>query len=231
MKLITCIFSCLFLTGSSIFLCQSKYSDIYGKEFNQAIEFYNYNKKQFNKTAAKVKLNSEFVFSIVAPEISQYSSVFNQVELYSLKVLYTQFGKDYSDFSVGYFQMKPSFVESLENYISGNPKQFKEYKDLIFKEPQLKESRIERLERLNSTAWQLKYLAAFCAVVENRFRYKTYRSVEEKLKFYAAAYNSGYHKSNEQLTNMLKKTFFPKNANRKFNYSDISILFYKKIKK
>jgi hypothetical protein len=144
--------------------------------------------------------------------------------------MYTQFGKDYSDFSVGYFQMKPSFVESLENYISQNPKQFKDYIEFLFKDPQSKNSRIVRLERLNNILWQLKYLAAFCAIVENRFKSNTYSSIEEKLKFYAAAYNSGYHKSKEHLINMQKKTFFPKIAKQKFNYSDISVQFYNKIK-
>jgi hypothetical protein len=127
MKLFSGSIFCLFLLSSAVFHSQSKYSDVYRVEFSQAIQFYNLNKKQFEKAATKVKLKPEFVFSIVAPEISQYSSVYNEVELYSLKVMYTQFGKDYSDFSVGYFQMKPSFVESLENYISQNPKQFKDY--------------------------------------------------------------------------------------------------------
>lgn len=231
MKLITNILFHLFFSSSSLFLSQSKYPDVYKEEFNNAVRFYNSNKKQFDKTAGKVKLSSEFVFSIVAPEISQFSSVYNEVELYSLKVMYTQFGKDYSDFSVGYFQMKPSFIESLENYITLNLTHFKDYNDLLFKNPNSKNSRIARLERLNSLDWQLKYLAAFCAVVENRFKSNTYNSVEEKLKFYASAYNSGYYKSKEHIINMQKKTYFPKSAKQKYNYSDISVQFYYKINK
>jgi hypothetical protein len=230
MKLCSSCFFCFILFSSLVCFSQTKYSDLYGKEFHQAIQFYNSNKKQFEKTASKVGLKSDFIFSIVAPEISQFNSVYNEVELYSLQVMYTQFGKDYSDFSVGYFQMKPSFVESIENNIKQNPKQFKDYNDLLFKDPQSKKSRITRLERLNSLQWQLKYLAAFCAIVENRFKSNSYSSTEEKLKFYAAAYNSGYNKSKEHLTNMQKKTYFPKIAKQKFNYSEISVQFYNKIK-
>jgi hypothetical protein len=210
---------------------QLNYSDTYKEEFRETIEFYNSNKKQFSKASKNVDLNPEFIFSIVAPEISQFNTVINDVELYSLKVLYTQFGKDYSDFSVGYFQMKPSFIESLEKYIDQHPKYFKDYKHILFKNPNSKNSRIERLERLNTLDWQLKYLTLFCAVVEYRFKNSIYKNSEDKLKFFSTAYNSGFEKSKEQLTIMEFKRFFPKIGVEKYNYSDISVSFYKEIRK
>ena len=54
---------------------------------------------------------ADFIYSIVAPEITQYSFIRNTLESYTLNVLYVQYGRAYADYSIGFFQMKPSFIE------------------------------------------------------------------------------------------------------------------------
>lgn len=44
----------------------------------------------------------------------RYNALKDDIESESLKVLYVQFGKTYADFSIGVFQMKPSFAEGVE---------------------------------------------------------------------------------------------------------------------
>ena len=210
---------------------QNSYSKIYNREFQETIQFYYSHKKYFEKSAYKIKLSPPFLFSIVAPEISQYSSIYNEAELYSLKVMYSQYGKDYSNFSIGYFQMKPSFIESLEEFIMENPKELKKFNYILIEGPQSKNSRIKRLERLSSLKWQFKYLSAFCAIVQLRFKNESFESNEDKLKFYATAYNSGFNQSLYHLKKMQQKKFFPRISLNKFNYADVSYLFYQNINK
>ena len=58
--------------------------------------------------------DAAFMQAIVFPELMLYNSVKDDIESESLRVLYVQFGKAYADFSVGPFQMKPSFAEEVE---------------------------------------------------------------------------------------------------------------------
>ena len=52
--------------------------------------------------------------AVVFPEIVRYSDLEDLIQIRALKVLYVQYGRKYADFSVGHFQMKPSFIEQLE---------------------------------------------------------------------------------------------------------------------
>ena len=65
-------------------------------------------------TFVKYQLNPYFVLAIVFPELIRYSKLQDVIESNDLKVLYVQFGDTYSNFSIGRFQMKPSFCEQLE---------------------------------------------------------------------------------------------------------------------
>ena len=174
-------------------------------------------------------MSAEFLFAIVAPEITQFSYLSDKIETYSLKVFYVQNGKDYSNFSIGVFQMKPSFIEDLENYISANITLKNKYKKFLFENPNERQARVERVERLGSTEWQIEYLALFCAVVSHKFINMNFTDEEEKLRFYANAYNSGFHKTEQQIIEISKKALFPHFSRQKFKYSDIVIWFYREI--
>lgn len=52
--------------------------------------------------------------AVVFPELLRYSRVQDGVEQAALLALYVQGGKAKADFSVGMFQMKPSFAEQVE---------------------------------------------------------------------------------------------------------------------
>jgi len=54
------------------------------------------------------------VLSIVFPELIRFNAIQDKIETFALQSLYVKYGKDYANFSVGPFQVKPSFAESLE---------------------------------------------------------------------------------------------------------------------
>lgn len=75
-----------------------------------------------------IKVNSIFcsndarvVYSIVAPEIIRYVQIKDFFEVKSLEIGYVNNKvKNLSNFSIGYFQMKPQFIEQLEDYLLNN---------------------------------------------------------------------------------------------------------------
>ena len=194
-------------------------------EFLEAEKFYIENKESFDENAKKVNLSGKFLFSIVAPEISQFNTLSNAIEIYGLKVLYVQNGKSYADFSIGYFQMKPSFVEAVEDRLMNSPKLKKKYKSLTFLDGNSRVARLNRVERLETIEFQLEYLCAFCDIVNEKFHDTSFKNEKEKLAFYAAAYNSGFNHSLEYLKEIQSKQFFPRFSSTQYNYSEVSILF------
>jgi hypothetical protein len=197
----------------------------YEKEYQKAKAFFTEHKSKLEAAAQTCNLSAMFLFAIVAPELTQFSYLSNKIETYSLKVFYVQNGKAYSDFSIGVFQMKPSFIEAMENYINSDASLKSKYKKFIFKEPNERQARVERVDRLGSVEWQIEYLALFCAIVNHKFANTTFATEEEKLRFYANAYNSGFHRSEEALKTA-KGAYFPHFSRQKYRYADISVWFY-----
>jgi hypothetical protein len=69
----------------------------------------------------------------------------------------------------------------------------------------------------------------FCAAVNHKFADIYFADEEEKLRFYASAYNSGFHKTEQQIREREQKELFPHFSRQKFQYSDIAVWFYQKI--
>ena len=228
-SLINSIAAYVFFLVSIPGFTQNRYHIEYETECSFALDFYEENKLEFENKSAILDLESAFLFSIVAPEVSQYVQLSNSIETYSLKVLYVQYGKGYADFSIGHFQMKPSFIESLEKHIAADKELKNKYDHYLFKQPETKNARIKRVDRLNSLSWQINYLTAFCDVVLHKFKNIQFLSDTEKVKFFAAAYNSGFHKSDNELKKMQKLKYFPRFGIEKYNYSDITNWFFHQI--
>jgi len=211
------------------FCFAQSYSALYPKECEATKQFFTEHKQEFETAGKNADLSAEFLFAIVAPEFSQFSYLSNKLETYSLKVMYVQGGTAYSNFSIGFFQMKPSFIENLENYVSADTALKNRYQQFLFENPDKRESRVERIDRLGSLEWQMKYLTLFCALVNKRFGNISFNSEEEKLRFYASAYNSGFHKTEQKIRDTEQKALFPHFSRKKFKYSDIAVWFYREI--
>jgi len=206
-----------------------EYCKEYEKDCQNAKVFFAEHKNKLEYAAKTCSLSAEFLFAIVAPEITQFSYLRNKIETYSLKVFYVQGGKDYSDFSIGVFQMKPSFIENLENFINTDKDLKNKHKKFLFENPNERQSRVERVERLGSTDWQIEYLALLCTVVNRKFADINFANEEEKLRFYASAYNSGFHKAEQKIKETEQKALFPHFSRQKFKYSDIAVWFYREV--
>lgn len=205
------------------------YSELYPKECQAAKQFFVEHKTEFEQAGKSVGVSAEFLFAIVAPEVSQFVYLRNKLETYSLKVMYVQGGKAYSDFSIGYFQMKPSFIEQMEEFLAADSVFIAKFSECLFLEPNSRQARVVRVDRLNTVEWQIKYLTLFCALVNKRFGTVSFADEDEKLCFYCSAYNAGFYKTENEIKKIGEKSFFPHFSRHKFRYSNVAFCFYKRV--
>ncbi|MEP7258078.1 MAG: hypothetical protein ABI687_06815 [Flavitalea sp.] len=191
------------------------YKKIFGSDYTWAVSWLQKNDSLISAVAASFHVPPKELKSIVFPELIRYNKVFDAIQIESLKYLYVTEGKTYANFSVGYFQMKPSFAESVEREQS----RLFEYTTGRIDE----EGRRERVQRLVNTREQLIYLSAFYKICEKKFADIKFTSADEKLKLFATCYNAGFHRSYESLLAMQHKKQF-----LNYNYSDISLYYFNK---
>lgn len=137
--------------------------------------------------------------SVVWPEVERYSGMQDIVETTANYGTYVLTGRG-PDFSIGLFQMKPSFVENLEKawMRSGLAREY----ELWFDTADNATARRVRISRMRKEEWQVIYLGVFM-----RLLYSSYGSynkngertqdgletlpVEEQVRLAATAYNRG----------------------------------------
>lgn len=198
------------------------------KEASEAVSFINENKSSIQQSLKSLSSEEQLMaMSIVAPEISQFSSFQNFLELRTLFVMYLNTGQ--SDFSVGYFQMKPSFIELMEKKVKFSSILLKKYKDIIPK-GSTRNKRKFRLERLGSLQGQLRYLELFIDIVKIITSSMNFTNSENKLKYWATLYNSGLDLKESDVVRLQSLNLFPR-YDKKYNYSSITTEFYHELKK
>lgn len=231
----------LTLSAQDVPTIRYDYRTIFGEKYTDA-EIFVKNNDWFIPMISSAGVDSVFAISMVFPELIRYSAIRDQVEIQSLKVLYVQFGENYSDFSVGPFQMKPSFAENIEKdfELLSSHNDLNDFKDLYhIKTADFKtrpgedpvEARKARIHRLTDRDWQVKYLLMFIKIMEKTAPPEYLKDLPDKLKYFATAYNCGYWKNPETiLSEMTKKRFHTSlfETPDKYNYSDISWYFYQK---
>lgn len=201
--------------------------NFYPKECEEAISFIQSNRPEIASTMSHLSKDEQLMaISIVAPEITQFSTVYDFLELRTLYILYRNTGK--SNFSVGYFQMKPSFIEDMESYIRKNNILKKRYNSLLPSGKE-KEKREFRLNNLSSLKGQLRYLELFIDIAKLKTESIKFPDTKSRLKYWATLYNSGLNINYDTNIKFQKKKFFPRDS-KLFNFSDVSVEFYDKLK-
>lgn len=210
---------------TSSFNLQNKGIEHYRKEINRAFSLLKKQKKKIDLELSKSEKAQ--ILSIAFPEILRYDSYSDYLETSSNQILYVNEGKKASDFSTGYFQMKPSFIEDLEIYVAST-ENLKQYNWIVIQKKNETEARKERINRLGKFQWQLKYLKVFWYASEYRYQNIDFKTKQDKIRFFATAYNYGFTKSEKEITKYQSaKKFAPRekpNA-EKLAFSDFSIDF------
>ena len=208
------------------------YKQAFGSDYNWAVNWLQHNKAVIQKNTDQFNIPAKELKAIIFPELIRYNTVFDAIEISSLKYLYVIEGKDYADFSVGYFQMKPSFAEMVEQDLAGLKDTFFISRSKInglYKLADNEPNRKARIARITSLEMQLQYLCAFYKICEQRFADKKFSSTAEKVRFFSTSYNAGYHRTYESLQSFQKKKYYHTGkmfTSQRYNYADISSYYF-----
>jgi hypothetical protein len=199
-----------------VFPQQLTYKEVFGIHYQLAEDFIASNRWMAD-TLRSNGLDPCTGLAIVFPELIRYSSIRDNIETAALKSLYIQYGKSYADFSIGHFQMKPSFAEDIEKeYIKlrGLPVNSYDTTDCV-------SSRKERINRLNSAEGQVRYLCMFMKLMTRSLNQLASFGKKEEVRLMAAAYNYGFRADIKTLKEISQKQFFYAGifaSETKFNY-------------
>jgi len=208
------------------------YREIFGEDWNKAVLFERENKAWMEPVLERNHISYPLAVAVIFPELVRYSALLDKMEITLLKALYINLGDEYANFSIGRFQMKPSFAElireqanSVLNRRSGIRFMRKsDYDDI-------KDYRKSIVSDLEDPVSEFNYLVAFMKICEKNFR--TGRMEEtDALKFIATAYNYGIDKSFAEIEKMTDKKFFNTKLFRTENYSyaDVALFWYREYK-
>jgi hypothetical protein len=176
----------------------------------------------------KNRIPYELAVAVIFPELVRYSAIRDKMETTLLKVLYTNLGEDYANFSIGPFQMKPSFAETIrESSSSLMGRRLR--KDLEGKSAYRDEKiyRSDIVTDLQDPVTQLNYLVAFIKLCELNYA-GCWSDERSKVKFIATVYNTGLDKKPEEIAAMTDKKFFNTKLfkSESYCYSDVALYWY-----
>lgn len=127
--------------------------------------------------------------AVVFPELVRFSKIQDYAETAALRVRYVGQGSRYCDFSIGHFQMKPSFVEKLERRWMQS--ELRATYEAVFDTADTRSARTERIDRMEQELWQCAYLAMYILVLYEDYPGLATLPQEKQVSYVATAYNRG----------------------------------------
>jgi len=223
-----------------IFFCFSGYlsaqnlpdfKSIFEDEYAEAETFFKENSVIINYLCENFGADRNLSCAIVFPERVRYSAIRNFAENLSLEVLYVEYGSAI-DFSVGPFQMKPSFAEKIEKIIAVNSLLSAKYTALLPVEISETEIRQKRIDRLGKLSTQLLYLFAFQEITASRFNLNELSEIE-RVRFFASAYNFRFDAQKSEIIRAESYEFFPYGSayiGEQYRYADVAEYYFRRLK-
>jgi hypothetical protein len=203
------------------------FEKIFGEKYEYALSQILSEKHIIDSISTLYGVDGKFTSSIIFPELIRFSVVRDYIEINSMEVVYVNTGR--VDFSIGPFQIKPSFAEKIEKIVAEDKTFSKYIANFQYPTENLFEIRKERISRLKNTKHQLQYVGLFQRYIYQKYPFLYRRSNEFQLKFLSTAYNSGFYSTRKEIEANMKKQYFPwgaLNNRKKYNYAEISWYYY-----
>ncbi len=204
------------------------YKKAFSDNYADALDFISENANLIFDYSSAYDTDPEIIMPVLFPEAIRYSIVSDYLETKSLELVYVYSGS--TDFSIGYFQMKPSFAENLEQSISSYPQALSKYDSLLIPDDwPPTEIRKERLERLKKLEYQVAYVNCMYDILKILHPSIFKLSKEFQIRFASTAFNHGFLSGKDEIIEYSDKAFFPmngKNNTPRYKYSEISLYFY-----
>jgi hypothetical protein len=216
------------LSGNIYGQQQLNYSELFGPDWQKAISYLNENGWWIRQSIEKYDIPYNEAVAVIFPELVRYSAIRDKMEITLLKTLYRNLGEDYADFSVGVFQVKPSFAERIRSLA---PEVMGKKAKLLFKRRSYykydHDYRAAIIIDLENPQTEINYIIAFFTICRYRFD-PDQMDEESRIKFLATAYNTGFWKSKEDIMKMEERKFFNTKLIKTENYSyaDVALFWY-----
>jgi hypothetical protein len=208
------------------------YARLFGRRYEDARDFLN-RRPEIGERIRAFGLDPNFALAIVFPELLRWSALTDLVQTGYLQTFYVLRGRSSADVSIGRFQMKPAFAETLEadfNRRLGGVEQVR-IAGGRFDLADTAENRLARVRRLAGLDGQVLYLVIFVRVMERLYPELLKAGLEERLRVYATAFNSGYRQGLSRLRRLsTARRFRPVAAasSPSYNYADIALDYYRR---
>ncbi len=198
----------------------------FGESFAEALAMSRSFSPLIEAAGKSYALPSAWMSAVVFPELIRYNRFRDLAETTVVEQAYVRFGKSVADFSIGPFQMKPSFVEGLEEEIKSHPNDLRSF-GFITRYLALDSTNIrrERVRRLKDIRWQIHYLACFTTIASKLPAISSAAPDVRRLARLAAAYNGGLKLPPGTLDRLIQQRTFPYGDKMPtgFSYSDVAV--------
>ena len=223
----------LLLVMSSATVFSANYPKVFGNDWTSAINYVKEHHDEWSREFEQFDVDPRLAVAIVFPELIRYSMWQDEIERAAVNGLYVSKGTDGANFSIGRFQMKPSFAEEIEQEWNRSSLS-KEY-GFVFNLQQNNEARRSRIRRLSNMQGQCRYLAIFIRLLQQRHPQLEQLSEKEQVCFLATAYNRSFTASFQQIKKIQHERHFHTDVIKTHStclycYADIAFVAYKMLR-
>ena len=218
----------LLMMGSTTAFSVS-YPKVFGSDWTDAERFVTEHRGEWKQEFDLFGVDSRVAEAIVFPELIRYSMWQDEIERAAVNGLYVSKGREGADFSIGRFQMKPSFAEEVEQ--AWNRSSLSKEYGFSFNLADNNEARRSRIRRLSTMQGQCRYLAIFIRLQQQRHPQLSQLTLKEQVRLLATAYNRSFSASWQSLCKMQHERHFHTDviktrSTRFYCYADIAIAFF-----
>lgn len=223
----------LLLVMSSATVFSANYPKVFGNDWTSAINYVKEHHDEWSREFEQFDVDPRLAVAIVFPELIRYSMWQDEIERAAVNGLYVSKGTDGANFSIGRFQMKPSFAEEIEQEWNRSSLS-KEY-GFVFNLQQNNEARRSRIRRLSNMQGQCRYLAIFIRLLQQRHPQLEQLSEKEQVRFLATAYNRSFTASFQQIKKIQHERHFHTDVIKTHStclycYADIAFVAYRMLR-
>jgi hypothetical protein len=208
----------------------TNYRKVFGSDWTAAERFVTEHHEEWKQEFDLFGVDGRVAEAIVFPELIRYSMWQDEIERAAVNGLYVSKGREGADFSIGRFQMKPSFAEEVEQAWNISPLA-KEY-GFSFNLADNNEARRSRIRRLSTMQGQCRYLAIFIRLQQQRHPQLSQLTLKDQVCLLSTAYNRSFTASWNNLKKMQHERHFHTDvirtrSTRYYSYADIAVAAFK----
>jgi len=219
----------LLLAMGSATVFSADYRHVFGDDWDRAAHFVHTHHEEWDATFRQFGVDGRMAEAVVFPELIRYSKWQDQIEQLAVNGLYVTRGREGANFSIGRFQMKPSFAEDVER--EWNRSTLAQEFGFSFNLQDNASARRSRIRRLSTLEGQCRYLAIFIRLLQLRHPQLRQCSQSQQIRFLATAYNRSFTASWTDIRRMQNERHFHTDVIRTsstvlYCYADISASFF-----